>query len=256
LRSRRSASFARSVSPIALSSPQPQSPPPVAGSLTGSNGVASSASSAIHNLALDDKDKPKDRVPSPLPDTTNTTAVQDTLTVQDKTTAAPAPADTTGEADKDKDLPEFPELPEAPAPRIYGHGWSATHKIPNISGYSDLQKQHAAEADEYARIVDARNVALGNLSDVSSSASITRLSTPAENEKNADGEPMTKGEKEKQRLMDQMNAGKGECKPMYSKHTEEAVPREAAWFLAWGLTGNRKADRAFPQGAPRRAPCP
>ncbi|KAL7420399.1 hypothetical protein Q5752_005369 [Cryptotrichosporon argae] len=117
---------------------------------------------------------------------------------------------------------EFPELPPAPPSKQYGAGYSAMHPVPTVQHYQADQKAHAAEADEYARIVAARRGEQeareretdrdGNLgqADDGKPAVEGDEANAAKTQKKQTGE--SQGGKgpanEKQRLMDQMNANK------------------------------------------------
>lgn len=140
--------------------------------------------------------------------------------VQPVQTPPKPPQSNTTTTDKDKlplndpkRIPDFPKLPAAPAPRVYGQGYSSAHPIPTVSDYSEIQKKHKQEAEEYARIADARAEAAGHGSDTDSdmdphsTSDMDRNNTAGEHgKKNAHA---NEGATEKQRLMDQMNAGNG-----------------------------------------------
>ncbi|KAL1405327.1 hypothetical protein Q8F55_008956 [Vanrija albida] len=121
-----------------------------------------------------------------------------------------------------KPVTEFPELPQAPPSYRLGNGYSAAFKVPTVAAYHELQKQHEADADEYARIVEARAAELGRAhSDESGQVSDSKASIESGRERASSGSrdswirrrrrssvgPVspTTAKQEKERLMHQMN---------------------------------------------------
>jgi hypothetical protein len=142
-------------------------------------------------------DAPSPTAPSTAPPATSTTSPETLSAPTSAIKRAPSP------------IPEFPALPAAPAAHVVGHGWSASHKIPKASDYADIKKRHEEQAEDYARILEARAAAgEGELSSGSGRSSL--------DDKNKDGQHgrdhahANAANTEKQRLMDQMNAGNGE----------------------------------------------
>lgn len=126
------------------------------------------------------------------------------------------------------ELTKFPDLPAAPPSKVVGSGYSSYHPVPTVSGYKEEQKEHEKAADEYARIVEIRakeqaehtarasatapegvagkqggTDASGTLHDDGNKATAQKKTR---DEDPTSGKPVT----EKQRMMDQMNAHKGE----------------------------------------------
>lgn len=55
--------------------------------------------------------------------------------------------------------PDFPELPPAPAPHVFGTGYSGKHKVPKAQDWQEINQRHQQQADEYARIMEMREQA-------------------------------------------------------------------------------------------------
>ncbi|WWD06363.1 hypothetical protein V865_004453 [Kwoniella europaea PYCC6329] len=53
---------------------------------------------------------------------------------------------------------EFPELPPVPPSRVIGQGYSANNPVPTVQQYKVEQKQHEADAQAYADIVERRRI--------------------------------------------------------------------------------------------------
>lgn len=134
--------------------------------------------------------------------------------------------------------PDFPELPPAPAPHVFGTGYSAKNKVPKAQDWQQINQQHQQQADEYARIMEARQQAEldekriaedgpgseeegdpdyfqvdGDGDPINPSDSPTTAGNKASNDgvqsrKKADSK---NGATEKQRLMDQMTSFTGTC---------------------------------------------
>lgn len=51
---------------------------------------------------------------------------------------------------------DFPALPPAPAPHVFGTGYSGKHKVPKAQDWQQINEKHQQQADEYARIMDMR----------------------------------------------------------------------------------------------------
>jgi len=51
---------------------------------------------------------------------------------------------------------ELPPLPAAPPSKVLGQGYSAANPIPTIEKYQEERKRHAAEAEEYAALMQRR----------------------------------------------------------------------------------------------------
>jgi hypothetical protein len=122
---------------------------------------------------------------------------------------------------------DLPELPPAPPSQVVGQGYSAHHKIPTVQGYKQDQAARAAEADEYAKMVEKRQQeAAERLEKVASQqngndsgapqsgdaelASDKQETNVLKNRKGKKDEMSSGGPTgEKARMMDQMNSNKG-----------------------------------------------
>lgn len=132
--------------------------------------------------------------------------------------------------------PEFPELPPAPAPHVFGTGYSGKHKVPKAQDWQEINQRHQEQADEYARIMELREqAALDEQRIAEEGPTSEEEGEPAYYKVDADGDiinpddsPTTAGQKvtkdgtqsrrkadnkngatEKQRLMNQMTAFTG-----------------------------------------------
>lgn len=146
-------------------------------------------------------------------------------------TASPSNATT-------KSKPDFPNLPPAPAPHVFGTGYSSKHKVPKAQDWTDISKSHQEQADEYARIMEARQQADEDERRINTEGPVSEdEGEPAYFEVDGDGDPIdpqdsptAAGHKvtkngqeskkkadpknapnEKQRLMDQMTSFSGAC---------------------------------------------
>ena len=124
----------------------------------------------------------------------------------------------------------LPELPPAPPSHVVGQGYSANHKIPTVQGYKEDQAKREKEAQEYAKMIEERQ---------KSAAERMERVAAAQNEKEQSGGAPQSGDAElasdqhsnnvlknragkkdemstggahdeKSRMMEQMNANKGE----------------------------------------------
>lgn len=126
---------------------------------------------------------------------------------------------------------KLPELPEAPPSHVIGQGYSANHKIPTVQSYREEKARNEKEAEEYASIVERRQreavekmerVAQAQNEQAENEAKGTPQSgDPAQaSEQHSNVLKNRAGKKddlssggahdEKSRLMQQMNANKGE----------------------------------------------
>lgn len=79
------------------------------------------------------------------------TTTNGTPTVTKTTKASPSKS---GKRDTD-----FPALPPAPAPHVFGTGYSGKHKVPKAQDWQQINERHQQQADEYARIMEMREQA-------------------------------------------------------------------------------------------------
>lgn len=124
----------------------------------------------------------------------------------------------------------LPELPAAPPSHVVGQGYSHNHPVPTVQHYRETKVKQNAEAEEYARLVQqrqgeyadrdssptdvnrtARNVNGSRISDTQQVGD--EETNVAKTSQGKSGGPMPhQGATEKQRMMDQMNSNKRECR--------------------------------------------
>ncbi|OCF60178.1 C2 domain-containing protein [Kwoniella mangroviensis CBS 10435] len=82
------------------------------------------------------------------------------LPIPPTTATAPSPYGIMSSANHQGDgrSTEFPELPPAPPSRVIGQGYSANNPVPTVQQYKEDQKQHEADAQAYADIVERRRI--------------------------------------------------------------------------------------------------
>jgi hypothetical protein len=124
---------------------------------------------------------------------------------------------------------DLPELPAAPPSQVVGQGYSAHHKIPTVQGYKQDKARQDEEANEYAKMIEKRQkeaserlerlAAEQNASDASKAPQSGDAGLEGDkpetnvlkNRKGKKDEQSTGGATdEKSRMMEQMNANKGE----------------------------------------------
>ena len=159
---------------------------------------------------------------------------------------------------------DFPVLPPAPAPHVFGTGYSAKHKVPKAQDWQQINQRHQQQADEYARIMEMREQAQLDEDRLAKEGPTSEEEgQPAYVHVDGDGDavnpqdsPTTAGNKvageggqsrkradpknaanEKQRLMDQMTSFTGELQGVEAK-----------------LTECREADRPHQEGPEGRTP--
>lgn len=125
----------------------------------------------------------------------------------------------------------MPELPPAPPSHVVGQGYSANHKIPTVQGYKQDQAQREKEAQEYAKMIESRQkeasermekvaAAQNDKANESSKAPQSGDADLASDQQSGNVLKNRAGKKnemssggatdEKSRMMEQMNANKGE----------------------------------------------
>ncbi|WWC97592.1 hypothetical protein V866_004476 [Kwoniella sp. B9012] len=82
------------------------------------------------------------------------------LPIPPTTATAPSPYGIMSSANHHGDghSTEFPELPPVPPSRVIGQGYSANNPVPTVQQYKAEQKQHEADAQAYADIVERRRI--------------------------------------------------------------------------------------------------
>lgn len=112
---------------------------------------------------------------------------------------------------KDKELPAFPTLPAAPPSHRFGHGFSGRTKIPKVQDYKGVQLAHEEQSEEYQRVMNERARIMNERASVDSAKSQrsnSSVSNDIKSGKNSrDKENAHGAANEKQKMMDQMNAG-------------------------------------------------
>jgi hypothetical protein len=111
-------------------------------------------------------------------------------------------------------VPEFPPLPDAPPPKVFGMGYSANRRVPKAQDYAGIKEEHEKQADEYDRILQEREEAMRANGELGSSGSVSPVSaeaeavdgTVADGAESAEKSNASMGANEKARLMEQMNA--------------------------------------------------
>ncbi|KLT44405.1 hypothetical protein CC85DRAFT_242629 [Cutaneotrichosporon oleaginosum] len=122
-------------------------------------------------------------------------------------------------------VPEFPKLPAAPPPKVYGMGYSNFRRVPKAQDYAGIKQEHEKQADEYDRILQEREAALRANGELAhSSGSLTPEAAPVDD---AVAEPgggektsANMGANEKARLMEQMNANQEKPTERFKKRSK------------------------------------
>ncbi|BEI79854.1 hypothetical protein CcaverHIS002_0103830 [Cutaneotrichosporon cavernicola] len=117
-------------------------------------------------------------------------------------------------------VPEFPPLPAAPPPKVFGMGYSGSRRVPKVQDYAGIKEKHDQQAEEYGRILQEREEAMRNNAELASGsvspASVERANTVDQSgDKKADT-----GADEKARLMEQMNANQEKPTERFKKRNK------------------------------------
>jgi hypothetical protein len=125
---------------------------------------------------------------------------------------------------------DLPELPPAPPSQVVGQGYSAHHKIPTVQGYKQDKARQDEEAKSYAAMIEKRQrEAEERLEKIAAEQNAKESVAPQSGDGELEGDKQEtnvlknrKGKKdeqasggatdEKSRMMEQMNANKGESR--------------------------------------------